>query len=112
MLTTTTDTSTIDAGAGVVTLINVFEVEPAVQRALVRLLDRATVEVMRHQPGFISANLHASLDGARVANYAQWATVEDFERMLQNPEAQVHMRQAGAMARVTPVLYRVASVHR
>jgi hypothetical protein len=28
---------------------------------------------MRHRPGFISANIHASLDGTRVVNYASGA---------------------------------------
>jgi heme-degrading monooxygenase HmoA len=106
------NTTTIDADAAVVTLINVFEVRPEKQAELVRLLDEATVEVMRHLPGFVSANIHRSLDGARVANYAQWATREDFQRMLENPAAQVHMRLCTAIANAAPVLYEVSSVHR
>lgn len=66
---------------------------------------------MRHPPGFISANLHKSVDGSKVANYAQWRSEEDFLRMLTNPEAQVHMRQALALAKSTPALYQVSSVH-
>jgi quinol monooxygenase YgiN len=107
-----TATTTISAEADVITLINVFEVEPEKQDELVRLLERATVEVMMHLPGFVSANLHRSLDGKRVANYAQWASSEDFHRMLGNPAAQGHMREAAAMAKAVPALYRVASVHR
>jgi hypothetical protein len=49
---------------GVVTLINVFEVTPGDQRRLVELLVRATEEVMRDQPGYVSANIHRSLDAA------------------------------------------------
>lgn len=111
-MTATTATTTIDAQAPLLTLINVFEVDPDEQQALVRLLERATVEVMRHRPGFVSANIHRSLDGRRVANYAQWATRDDFERMLEDADAQVHMQQASAMANATPVLYEVCSVHR
>jgi hypothetical protein len=44
------------------TLINTFKVAPDRQQAI-DLLDRATVNVMRKQPGFISANIHRSLDG-------------------------------------------------
>jgi hypothetical protein len=47
---------------------------------------------------FISANIHKSLDGTRVANYAQWRSVEGFQAMLKNPEAIPHMREAAAMA--------------
>ncbi len=104
-------TTHINVDAPVITLINIFEVSRERQSELVDLLERATVEVMQHLPGFISANIHRSLDGMHVANYAQWRTVEEFERMLANPEAQVHMRQATAMAKPAPVLYRVESVH-
>ncbi len=67
--------SSISEGAPVLTVINVFSVAPERQSALVELLERATREVVRHQPGFVSANLHVGLDGDRVANYAQWASV-------------------------------------
>jgi heme-degrading monooxygenase HmoA len=105
-------TTSIQAEAEVVTLINVFEVERERQAALIDVLEQATSDVMRHLPGFVSANIHQSLDGRRVANYAQWRSTEDFQRMLQNPDAQVHMRAASAIATATPVLYRVRSVHR
>jgi hypothetical protein len=63
--------TTIDPAQQVVTLINVFTVEPERQQELVDLLDRATDEVMRHLPGFVSANLHASLDGGQLRPVAQ-----------------------------------------
>jgi antibiotic biosynthesis monooxygenase (ABM) superfamily enzyme len=101
----------ISVDAEVVTLINVFEVAPEKQDALIEILEVATRETMRHLPGFVSANIHKSLDGSKVANYAQWKTVEDFQRMLLNKEAQAHMQQVIALAKASPVLYRVASVH-
>lgn len=104
--------TTLEVGAPVVTLINVFEVAPERADALIELLDRATVEVMRHLPGFVSANIHRGTDGAHVANYAQWRSVQDFQRMLQNPDAQVHMREASRLAQATPILYALHSVHR
>jgi heme-degrading monooxygenase HmoA len=104
-------TTTIEASANVVTLVNVFETTPDKQDELIQLLERATVEVVKHQPGFVSANIHRGLDGKHVANYAQWKTKDDFERMLKNPEAQHHMGKANALAKAAPVLYRVASVH-
>ncbi|MGH7866163.1 MAG: antibiotic biosynthesis monooxygenase [Candidatus Dormibacteraceae bacterium] len=42
------------------TLINVFTVDPEKQDRLVKLLDTATEETIRHLPGFISANIHRS----------------------------------------------------
>ncbi|HEY2205566.1 MAG TPA: antibiotic biosynthesis monooxygenase [Pseudonocardia sp.] len=101
----------IDAGAPVVTLINVFTVRPADQDRLVRLLERATEDVMRHRPGFVSANIHRGLDGTSVANYAQWASRADFEAMLADGAAREHMAEATELARVAPGLYEVVSVH-
>lgn len=104
--------TTITLDAPVATLINVFTVQSDRQRELVELLTAATEEVMRHLPGFVTANIHASADGTRVVNYAQWESAADFEAMLANPEAQVHMRQAAATAdRYDPNLYTVESVH-
>ncbi|HET6151280.1 MAG TPA: antibiotic biosynthesis monooxygenase family protein [Polyangia bacterium] len=104
-------TTTIEAGAPLLTLINVFTVEPARQEELVALLATATEKAMRHRPGFISANIHRSLDQRHVANYAQWASREAFEAMMADPEAQRHMQAVSAMAQAAPVLYEVASVH-
>jgi quinol monooxygenase YgiN len=94
-----------------VALINTFFVKPGKAEELLQVLITATDEVMRHQPGFISANLHISLDKTRVVNYAQWRSKEDFERMQSNPDARPHMKQAAALAeRFDPVLYMVAHV--
>lgn len=94
-----------------VILINVFDVDRAAQHELVKLLEDATEKVMRHRPGFISANLHRSLDGTRVVNYAQWRSREDFEATMADPDAQKHMKRASELAHVTPHLYSAASVH-
>ena len=64
--------TSINTRNDVVTLINVFTVEPARQQELVDLLTRATDETIRYMPGFVSATIHKSLDGVRVTNYAQW----------------------------------------
>jgi len=101
----------IAADAPILTMINVLEVPPERQAELVAILETATAEVMRYLPGFISANIHRSFDGTRVATYAQWRSREDFERMLANPAAQAHIRDATAIAQAAPFLYRVSSVH-
>ena len=103
--------TTIAKGAKCVTLLNVFVVEPAKQQRLVDVLVEATETTMRHLPGFMSANIHRGLDGSRVANYAQWRSVEDFQAMLKNPEAIPHMQQAAALASsFDPKVYEVVEV--
>jgi quinol monooxygenase YgiN len=103
--------TTISTSGDIVTLINVFTVEPPQQQALVDLLTRATDDTIRHKPGFISANIHKSDDGVRVTNYAQWRSRADLEAMLRDPEAQPHLREATALATaVDPHTYDVATV--
>ena len=103
--------TSISPRGNLVTLVNVFTVEPDKQQALVDLLTRATDETIQHLPGFISANIHRSLDGIRVTNYAQWRSRDDFEAMLHNPAAAPHLKDAAALAiSVDPHLYDVVSV--
>jgi Antibiotic biosynthesis monooxygenase len=56
----------ISKSNNVVTLINVFTVEPHDQQRLVDLLTEATEAVMRHLPGFVSAHIHKSWDRSRI----------------------------------------------
>ncbi|MGO9963305.1 MAG: antibiotic biosynthesis monooxygenase family protein [Acidimicrobiales bacterium] len=105
------DESTIRADAPLVTMVNVFTVEPENQRLLVERWQRATEEVIRHLPGFVSANIHRSLDGTKVVNYAQWETREALTAMLQNPAARRHLRELGEIGIAAPVLAEVVSVH-
>jgi len=103
--------TTIDAKSDVVTLINVFTVAPERQQRLLDVLAEATVEVIAGMPGFVSANLHRSFDGTRVANYAQWRSREELEAMLAHPSAAAHLREAAALATaIEPHLYAIAFV--
>jgi len=103
-------TTTIDPDAKVTTLINVFTVAPDKQRDLVDVLTRATERVIRHFPGFISANIHASTDGERVVNYAQWETEGALRGMLADPAAREHLDAVTRLASAEPRLYTVESV--
>jgi quinol monooxygenase YgiN len=100
----------IAADQPVVTLINVFTVDPARQQQLVDVLVEATRQTMRTLPGFVSASIHVSLDHTRVTNYAQWRSADDFQAMLNNPAAQTHMQRCAQLATFEPHLYTVAFV--
>ncbi|WP_375515436.1 antibiotic biosynthesis monooxygenase family protein [uncultured Nostoc sp.] len=99
--------TTISKDNQVITLINVFTVEPENQQRLVEMLVEATEKTMKHLPGFVSANIHKSSDGVRVTNYAQWRTREDFEAMQKNPEATAHMKPIMEIAKFDAHLYEV-----
>ena len=91
----------------VITIINVFTVDPSKQQQLVDLLIQATESSVRHIPGFISASLHRSLDGAKVAMYAQWRSVEDYQAMRKNAVALPYMEQALTLAKFESGMYEV-----
>ena len=101
---------TISPGRKLVTLINVFTVEPADQQRLLELLAHATETSVRHAPGFISASLHRSLDGTKVTMYAQWRSVADYQAMRENPTAMPFLQQALAIAKFYPGMYEVVEV--
>jgi len=94
-----------------VTLINVFTVEPTNQQHLVELLARATESSVRHEPGFVSATLHRSLDGTKVTMYAQWRSVEDYQAMRANPAPLPYLQQALTIAKFDPGMYEVVETY-
>jgi quinol monooxygenase YgiN len=99
--------TTISTDRDLIILVNVFDVAPDDQQRLIDLLVRATEEVMRTLPGYISANIHRSFDGTRVVNYAQWRSREAFEQMLGNDAARSHMDAARQIATADPRLFEV-----
>ncbi len=98
---------TIAKGGELLTLINVFTVQPANQQELVDLLVEATRTSVRQVQGFVSASLHRSLDGTKVAMYAQWRSVEDYQAMRRDPTASPYMDKALALARFELGMYEV-----
>jgi quinol monooxygenase YgiN len=91
----------------VITLINVFTVDPANQQQLLNLLARTTVEFVRQAPGFISSTLHRSLDGSKVTMYAHWRSVEDYQAMRQDPRPLPLFEEALAIAKFEPGMYEI-----
>jgi quinol monooxygenase YgiN len=102
--------TTISLNPRLVTLINVFTVEPENQQQLLELLARATETSVRHAPGFISSSLHRGLDGTKVTMYAQWRSVEDYQAMRENPAPLPYLQQALAIARFEPGMYEVVAI--
>jgi quinol monooxygenase YgiN len=82
----------------------------AQQRQLLDLLNQATA-VVRLAPGFISANLHRSLDGTKVAMYAQWQSAEHYQAMRENPAALAYLQRAVEIAKFEPGMYEVVETY-
>jgi hypothetical protein len=107
-----TKQTTISADGEYITLINVFTCPEVRQHDLVAAIDEAITEILVHLKGFISANIHASLDMTRVVNYAQWATMEDIDAMQSNKDVEAHMAQIMSIAEsADPRMFTVRAVH-
>ena len=102
--------TTISTEKTVVTFINIYTVAHEKQQELVDLLVRAA-SPMSKVPGFISANIHRSLDGTKVANYVQWQSIEDLHKMQKDPTTQPHIEEEAALAKFDPGTYSVVSIH-
>jgi quinol monooxygenase YgiN len=97
----------ISTGSNIVTLINVFTVDPNNPQRLVDLLTRATEDSVRYAPGFVSASLHRSTDGTKVTMFAQWRSVEDYQSMRQAPAPLPFLQEALTIATFEPGMYEV-----
>lgn len=94
----------------IITLINVFTVDPSKQQQLVDALVETTIQVWRLQDGYISASIHKSQDMKKVVNYVQYRGKEAFDKRLDNPEAVVHMNKVLSMAKADGHLYDVVFI--
>jgi quinol monooxygenase YgiN len=100
-------TTTLDAKAGYVVIINIFTVDPDRAEDLLSVLIKSTQRVSK-RPGFISANWHIAKDKKHVTNYAQWRNQADIDGMLADPVIQTDLKEAAAIAtRIEPIAYEL-----
>lgn len=93
------------------TVICTFEATPGTAQDLLDLLQTAYDEVIRHQPGFLSAALHMNDAQTRIANYSRWARREDYQAMLRTDEMRRRNRDINALCKsFEPVMYEVSEV--
>ena len=92
------------------TVITTFEMTPATATDLMEKLQAAYDQVIRHQPGFISAGLHMNDAMTRICNYSQWARREDYQAMLRTEEMRARNREINTLCRgFEPVMYEVTA---
>jgi quinol monooxygenase YgiN len=95
------------SASSLVTLINVFTVEPTNQQRLVELLSEATEASVRQAPGFVSASLHRSIDGTKVTMYAQWRSIDEYQAMRRDPAPLPYLQEALTISKFEPGVYEV-----
>jgi quinol monooxygenase YgiN len=104
--------TTIDDKNTICTHINVFTVDPSKQQELFDLLKDTNEQVICRQQGYISANIHVSDDKKTVTIYEQWKTVDDWNKMQENPACKEPMQKAAAIAHdCKPVTYNFIYTH-
>ncbi len=103
-----TGLTTLDPAAGHVTIINTYVVAPERAEELLDFLVRSTRSTLSHVPGFVSANLHLSVDRTQVVNYAQWQSREAIAAARENPTVAALIEEQARIAEsFTPILYEL-----
>jgi antibiotic biosynthesis monooxygenase (ABM) superfamily enzyme len=98
----------IEAKTNVVTQINVFDVEPENQQAMIDLLIESA-EFCRDIPGWISASIHRSPDGCRVVNYAQSESMETAQHIIDRLREKGYLERNKRLGVAHPGLYSVVA---
>jgi quinol monooxygenase YgiN len=94
----------------VMTLINIFDVEPKDQEELVAILTTGAETLLSKQRGYIAAAIHQSQDGKHAVVYSQWRSPEDFHAARTNPAVQEYFGRVRAIATFEPITYDVTFV--
>ena len=95
----------------VVTLINVFLVEPGNQEKLNEVLKEGNEALFSKQPGYVSTSFHKSKDGRRVVNYGQWRSLHDIEAYRSKPEFGAYLKRVRQLAQFDSMVCDVSYVH-
>jgi quinol monooxygenase YgiN len=79
--------ATIQDPDNLVTFIQIWDVtDTAAQDAWLAIM-HGSIDLLRAKPGFISMTLHSSVDGNRIAVYAQWASQAALHDAISDPAA-------------------------
>jgi heme-degrading monooxygenase HmoA len=100
------NSTTISKNVAHITVINKFSVEPNNQNLLLKHLDDLRM-VVEKLTGFISANIHKSIDGTRVVSYAQWKSKENYQAVYTNLEAKHHLDEIKKISKFNWNFYEV-----
>jgi heme-degrading monooxygenase HmoA len=92
-----------------VILINIYKAQPGRQDEVLKLLETATRDVMRHLRGFVSCAFHKGVDGRSVALYAEWESAEAWRAMSTDDRMRTAMMPVFAISTCQPLLFDASS---
>ncbi len=100
----------MDEGVGPVILLNKFNVNPEEVDQFLQVF-AATTEIMKQQPGYISAQLHRGIAGScTFVNYAVWESSEHFKRAVSSPNFQSSLADLPPSTVMSRHLFRKVAV--
>jgi quinol monooxygenase YgiN len=103
--------ATIRADRNVTTLVNILNVEPENQQALVAALKEGIEAFFSERTGFISSSVLTGKDGRQAIIYSQWRSPGDIEAFRQNPNFGPYIQRIAALAKGEAITCDVAFVH-
>lgn len=72
---------------GLVTFIQIWDVPDVAAQSAWLAVMHGNIDLLRAKPGFVSMTLHTSVDGKRIAVYAQWASPAALHDAISDPAA-------------------------
>ena len=102
--------ATIRTDGQVITLVNVFKVEPAKLASLLDALRDGTETFFSKMPGFVSSSVLTARDGSRAINYSQWKGADDITTFRKDPRFAPYIQRLQALATAEGIECEVAYV--
>jgi heme-degrading monooxygenase HmoA len=102
--------ATIRTDGQVITLVNVFTVEPAKLPSLLDVLRDGTETFFSKMPGFVSSSVLTAKDGRQAINYSQWKSADDIAAFRKDPRFAPYIQQLMALAKAETIECDVAYV--
>lgn len=103
-------TKQMDDDAGPIMQINKFNVSPEEVDEFLKAF-ATTAEVLKKQPGYISAQLHRGIAGSCVfLNYEVWESTEHFKRAVSSPDFQSSIVDLPPSTIMSPHLFKKVAV--
>jgi quinol monooxygenase YgiN len=103
--------ATIRADRNVTTLVNILNVEPENQQALVAALKESIETFFSKMPGCISSSVLTGKNGRQVISYSQWRSAGDIEAFRQDPNFGPAIQRIAALSKAETITCDVTFVH-
>ncbi len=100
----------LEEDVGPIILLNKFTVKPEDTDEFLKIFS-LTTEMFKHQPGFISAQLHRGIGRSNTFfNYVIWESAEHFKQAFNRPEFRSSMADVLPNTVMSPHLFKKVAI--